>query len=231
METIEKSFTYNLPDEYTSQTSNLGLTGTYTYNGPRYLAFEIQEGTGKIVGAFPTTKELYQTLNDVPDTFYFLVDAKYEPLIASIFFPAPLTGNETQKVYNLPDGLTYSRPNPTTPDHTYSKNEITFNLTLKDFNRPFPWYKPVLNWMDVGSSNERLINDAQEKIEKLTADNADSQLIQAWVDWKAEAESKIELYRDAGLMPYMVTYSTQPGAPDPTDVPNEPAPQPIGYTE
>lgn len=231
METIEKTFTYNLPDEYTSQTSNLGLTGTYTYNGPRYLAFEIQEGTGKIVGCFPTTKETFSTLNDVPDTFYFLVDAKYEPLIASIFFPTPPTGNEPQKVYDLPDGLKYKRPNPTTPDHTYSKNEITFNIALKDFNHPLPWYKPWVNWMEVAATNERLIKDAQEKIEKLTADNADSQLIQAWVNWKTEAENKIELYRDAGLMPYMVTYSTFPGAPDPKTVPSESAPQPIGYTE
>ena len=46
MAKISKEYTYNLPDEYTKQTSDLGLTATATYEGPEFLYVFVDAATG-----------------------------------------------------------------------------------------------------------------------------------------------------------------------------------------
>lgn len=220
MENVSVNFTYNLPDEYTAQTNVLGLTANCTYEGPRFLDFEVQEVTGKILGVSPITPELFETIEDVPDTFHVLLDAKIDPLIASIF--VPYTGDRNalpQKVTNLPDGLTFSRPDPQLPDHTYAREEIVYDFSSRDFKRPLPWFKPWTTWNVVNASRNLKVKDAEERIAKLTEEGADPTLISQWQEWKEEAENKIELYMATpGVQPFMVTYSPYPGpAPEVTE--------------
>ena len=58
MANISKPLTYNLPDEYTKQTSDLGLTASFTYNGPEFLWVFVNGTTGALQGTqsfMPTT--------------------------------------------------------------------------------------------------------------------------------------------------------------------------------
>ena len=48
---ISKPVTYNLPDEYTKQTSDLGLTAEFTYKGPKYLWVFVDGGTGALLAS------------------------------------------------------------------------------------------------------------------------------------------------------------------------------------
>jgi len=43
---ITTSFTYNLPDEYLAQTSELNKTATLTYSGPHKLFVFVDRETG-----------------------------------------------------------------------------------------------------------------------------------------------------------------------------------------
>ena len=43
-----KQFTYKVPDDYLAQTDSLGLTATWTYDGPRWLFVFVDKASGKL---------------------------------------------------------------------------------------------------------------------------------------------------------------------------------------
>ena len=47
---IAKEFTYPIPDAWISDQFTQGKTGTWTYEGPEFLTFEIDNDSGKESG-------------------------------------------------------------------------------------------------------------------------------------------------------------------------------------
>jgi len=162
MANISKPLTYNLPDEYTKQTSDLGLTGSFTYKGPEYLwvfvngeTGALQSGQSFIPTTNPTRDEEQANVRAGLDQKAVLLRPNTDGtdlLLASI-----LIGQDTgkasgypQKEYAFPAGharageVYYERPDPQQPNHTYAVDEIMYDLSNDSWVTPFPWFKP---WM------------------------------------------------------------------------------------
>ena len=130
MANISKPLTYNLPDEYTKQTSDLGLTGTFTYKGPEFLWVFVDGETGALLPA----QSFIATINPTRDEEQARVRAGLDEkavllrpntngtdlLLASILLGQD-TGKATgypQKEYKFPAGHAragetyYERPDP-----------------------------------------------------------------------------------------------------------------------
>ena len=88
MAKISKEFTYDLPDEYTKQTSDLGLTATATYEGPEFLYVFVDAATGRLLGNQLTNqnnkneKSLFSNFNHI-NYFYYFLCIKKEPCLLS----------------------------------------------------------------------------------------------------------------------------------------------------
>lgn len=83
---IEKTFTYNIPDSYLSQSDSLKKTATWTYTGPRYLWAFADNETGKISSRFHYTEK--DNGADVPTPAgmtKIAIDADVDPALASLF--------------------------------------------------------------------------------------------------------------------------------------------------
>lgn len=159
---VSKTFTYDLPDDYLSQTSELGLTGTFTYEGPDKVWIFVDDTTGHPASGLYYTEDINGA--DVPtptDQIKVLVTADREPEIISL-----ITGNMDysglpQKDEALPDGSVYSRCDPTPPDHTYEFEELQYDVTADPngghWIKPLPWKKPFTDWDQLKAARNGLL--------------------------------------------------------------------------
>ena len=159
---ISKPLTYNLPDEYTKQTSDLGLTATFTYKGPQYLWVFVDASSGALLAnqsfiptTSPTKDEEQARVRAGLDERAVLLrpDENATDLLLAAILIGQDTGEATgypQKEYAFPAGhanageVYYKRPDPQQPNHTYAVDEIMYDLNTDSWITPFPWFKP---WM------------------------------------------------------------------------------------
>ena len=227
MANISKPLTYNLPDEYTKQTSDLGLTGTFTYEGPEFLWVFVNGTTGALLPAQsfiatpnPTKDEEQANVRAGLDQRAVLLRPNTngtDLLLASI-----LIGKDTgeasgypQKEYAFPAGharageVYYKRPDPQQPNHTYEVDAIKYDLTDDSWVTPFPWFKP---WM-TQEFHEEARDGALEGDKLFLAairGNMTADQITAAEAYIAEMEA---LYTDfAGVEPFMIPFPTNPMA-------------------
>ena len=227
MANISKPLTYNLPDEYTKQTSDLGLTGSFTYKGPEYLwvfvngeTGALQAGQSFIITTNPTKDEEQANVRAGLDQKAVLLRPNTDGtdlLLASI-----LIGQDTgkaagypQKEYKFPAGhakageVYYERPDPQQPNHTYAVEEIKYDLTNDGWVTPLPWFKP---WMDM--ENHKSARDGAIAADKMfyaeIKGNMTADQITAADAYLAAMES---LYTDFdGVEPFMIPFPTNPMA-------------------
>lgn len=227
MANISKPLTYNLPDEYTKQTSDLGLTGTFTYKGPEFLWVFVDGTTGALLAG----QSFIPSTNATKDAEQANVRAGLDEkavllrpntdgtdlLLASIIIGQDTgrTAGYPQKEYKFPAGHAkagvtyYERPDPQQPNHTYAVEEIMYDLTNDSWVTPFPWFKP---WMSVEFHKEARDAALQggkafyaEIKGNMTADQ-----ITAADAYIAEMEN---LYTDFdGVEPFMIPFPTNPMA-------------------
>jgi hypothetical protein len=143
MADIEKTFIYEIADTYLAQTNNEGKTATWTYTGPNKIWLEIVSETGKLdnTGYFVEEEGAPDIPTD-PHLELVCVDCAVDPLVCS------LVGADTPKDYStlpqyseeLPNGNTYERPDPQSPDHTYDVNSGHYNKETLEWT--FDWFKP-----------------------------------------------------------------------------------------
>jgi hypothetical protein len=222
MEKTVKTFKYALPDAYTSSISSNKLEGTWTYKGPRYLNVEFSK-TGKVLSAVPLTSwEDYedQAMNDGNPHNNLMLDCEdsSNALMATIFYgnrDSDLGDSNTFPHLSqaLPNGMVYKRPNPTAPDHTYDKNQITFNMETRTWQQPFPWFKPWTNWknVDVAIAGERQLYTETKASDAWADMSADIQ--SEWDDWDSNTGSVSAKMKALNLPAYMYTPNPWPGQP------------------
>jgi len=151
---IRKAFQYDLPDEYLSNESTLGLKAQWTYDGPEKIWVFVDYKTNKILAreSFreyddenPETQyeflEEYTGFNSYPALITFDDDPLLLSAIAQL---APEMKDLPTKKYLHPETkeLFYERPHPTVPDHTIEIADCEYDLKLKRWKKPYPWKIP-----------------------------------------------------------------------------------------
>ena len=147
---ITKQFTYDIPDDYLSQTNSKGDTATATYTGPEKLYVFVDESTGRNTEAQNPPDEDFHynpSTDTAPDgERVVILDCKGEDtLMCAIFLPHTVTLTQTDQDVELPTGYgKYSYPWPPYPDHAYERtlsthDEASGNWTLT-------WKQPWQTW-------------------------------------------------------------------------------------
>lgn len=175
--TITKTFTYNLPDDYLAQTSELGLTAEWTYEGPEKLFVFVENETGNLLFSqsfIPTDGseeiEAGAVLRAGLDTTAVLLTPGTNDdhaLVASLYhaIDTSRSAGYPQKEYKI-DGVTlYERPDPTSPDHTYEPTEFKYNLETGEFVKPYTWKKPWITMEQHVAVRDAILAGAKEDLE------------------------------------------------------------------
>lgn len=218
-------FEYDIPDEYLYQTNVKKLKGKWTYVGPEKLYVFVNPTTGELeytssyVAVDPEHEEDSKRFAETMAGFnhkVVLVEARKEPIIATIFMPAPLASELPQKEYRLPNGkLYYSRPEFQYMDHTYEVGEIRYDLEKNEWVKPFPWKKPHINWEQLEEARQRVLTGLEESLQ---SGEYEPDMILKLKAMKAELDAIPTTY--AGIDPWKVPFPIDPRSPAiPDDLP------------
>ena len=231
-----KTFTYKVPDDYLAQTDDLGLTATWTYDGPRWLFVFVDKASGKLqpsqscitMNRPPTTgdAEMAQARAGV-DQIAVQIDMNSptdeEAVIASIYF-----GKDTGKAAGYPqkeykvsgdDTVHYERPDPISPDHAYAADEIEYDQAAGDWKSPLPWFKPWITMEQHKAARDGLMADAQacldaEATENGGQGNLTDQQRAALEGFVAELGALYTKFASAdGWGPHMIPFPDDPRTP------------------
>jgi hypothetical protein len=166
MSKIQKSFTYDVPDDYLHQTRTLNKVGVWTYDGHDTIWVFVDNETNKLTGSFKTPDEDGATYPTPLDQLKVQIDCNVNPLLAC------LVGADEVRDYNLldqheetlPDGSTYMRPLVPPPDHTYEMSEIVYDPISQTFVEPYPWKQPHMSWQDIREWRNRNLKLSDTKV-------------------------------------------------------------------
>lgn len=222
-------FTYKVPDEYLYTTSVQNKTGTAYYNGPRYQYVFIMPESGLIdLTISPVAKDdANENLQDIitatgknGERTAVLVDAHEEPIIAWAVQPeVNLVDFNTlpQKEYKLPndDTVYYSRPEPTTVDHTYEIDEIKYDQVSRTWVKPFPWKKPHMTWAQMNQVIGQVIEQINNEIIENNYTGEKLELMTAYKNEMSNLPTKF-----TGWDPWQVPFPMHPLAAGPNEDPN-----------
>ena len=183
-----KTFTYKVPDDYLAQTDALGLTASWTYDGPRWLFVFVDKASGKLLPsqscmAFnrqPNSGDIeHANTRAGVDEIAVLIDMNSptdeEAIIASIYF-----GKDTGKAAGYPqkeykiagdDTVYYERPDPISPDHAYAADEIEYDQAAGAWKSPLPWFKPWITMEQHKAARDGLVADAQANLDAEATEN------------------------------------------------------------
>jgi len=151
MPRIKVDFEYDCPDEWYSDSFALGRKGTFTYEGPEYLTFNIDKTDGRENGWVMQYPEEYERIIG-EDEWRVTVDCKQEPLLCEI---ANDQGKEEDAQFysdrpwktliEAPDGYdSYEVPDAFHPRDIYDEFNIRYDFDNDEF------YVPLRSWKTVG---------------------------------------------------------------------------------
>ena len=185
---FSKTFTYKVPDDYLAQTDALGLTASWTYDGPRWLFVFVDKASGKLLPsqscmAFnrpPNSGDIeHANTRAGVDEIAVQIDMNSptdeEAIIASIYF-----GKDTGKAAGYPqkeykiagdDTVYYERPDPISPDHAYAADEIEYDQAAGAWKSPLPWFKPWITMEQHKAARDGLVADAQANLDAEATEN------------------------------------------------------------
>ena len=185
---FSKTFTYKVPDDYLAQTDALGLTASWTYEGPRWLFVFVDKASGKLLPsqsciAFnrpPSADDTeHANVRAGADEIAVLIDMNSptdeEAIIGAIYF-----GKDTGKAAGYPqkefkiagdDTVHYERPDPISPDHAYAADEIEYDQAAGAWKSPLPWFKPWITMEQHQAARDQLMADAQANLDAEATEN------------------------------------------------------------
>ena len=185
---FSKTFTYKVPDDYLAQTDALGLTASWTYEGPRWLFVFVDKASGKLLPsqsciAFnrpPSADDTeHANVRAGVDEIAVLIDMNSptdeEAIIGAIYF-----GKDTGKAAGYPqkefkvagdDTVYYERPDPISPDHAYAADEIEYDPAAGAWKSPLPWFKPWITMEQHKAARDTLVADAQANLDAEATEN------------------------------------------------------------
>ena len=203
MSKIQKTFTYEAPDDYLHQTRTLNKLGVWTYDGPAVIWVFVDKETNRLNGSFRTIEENGDTYPTPLDQIKVRVDCEQNPLLACLVGADEVRDYTLLDQYEetLPDGSVYIRPMIPPPDHTYQMTDIVYNPITGTFNTPYPWKQPHMTWEGIREWRNRLLKMNDHK----TLPDMPAALVAQW-----------ETYRQQ-LRDLPQTYGAAPGGTPPID--------------
>lgn len=170
--TIRKVFQYDLPDDYLSNESTLGLRAEWTYEGPEKIWVFVDYKTNKLLAresfreydeADPEAQyeflEQYTGFNSYPALITFDDDPLLLSAVAQV---APEIWDIPHRDYYHPETgeWFYHRPDPTVPDHTIEIADCEYDPKLKRWKKPYPWKIPHITRPEFEFNYNAILSDA-----------------------------------------------------------------------
>jgi hypothetical protein len=178
-EEIEITFTYRIPDEWRGNTFDKGITGTWKYHGPRWLAFQIDINTGRENGwCLLSDREHERPL--ALDSVRILLDATASDENALIAEICNDTGNRAEvdfrtlrqwkETHKAPEGYeSIWEPLEVCPRDIYDEFNITYDFDTHCFNIPLKdleleGWNPDITWDDIRALRTRMLQNCDNKL-------------------------------------------------------------------
>jgi hypothetical protein len=223
---ITRQFQYDLPDDYLSSETTLGLKADWTYTGPDKIWVFVDKKTNKLIreeGFIEYCDEIdYEKQFSAMDrraglgSYTVIIEFEKDPLlIAAIAVPPPeMKDMEVKNYYHHETGeWIYARPNPTTPCHTIEIGDCEYDLEKKEWKKPYPWKKPH-------RSRDEYVNGYNNKLayeQKIDTSKFSKKQKELWQLYLSESERhliKFERYLDT---PWMIKEPENPMVRDDWD--------------
>jgi hypothetical protein len=219
---IRKVFQYDLPDEYLSNESTLGLKAEWTYDGPEKIWVFVDYKTNKLLAreSFREYDEVeperqYEMLEEYTglNSYPVLITFDDDPLLlAAIAQIAPFMKDLPTKKYFHPETkeLFYERPHPTVPDHTIEVADCEYDPTLKRWKKPYPWKIPHIVRAEFEFHHKVIVEDALQIKERYDENNWTKDQRKQWDEYIAkmqEVPTKFAAWLDT---PWMVPFPDDP---------------------
>jgi hypothetical protein len=219
---IRKVFQYDLPDEYLSNESTLGLKAEWTYEGPEKIWVFVDYKTNKLL-ARESFREYdqsdpeaqYEFLEEYTgfNSYPVLITFDDDPLLLSaVAQMAPEMKDLPTKKYFHPETkeLFYERPHPTVPDHTIEIQDCEYDPKLKRWKRPYPWKIPHIIRQEFEWNYKLVLDDALDIKTRYEENNWSEDQTKQWDDFILELQNvptKFEAWLDT---PWMVPFPNDP---------------------
>lgn len=217
MAKIQKTFTYDVPDDYLHQTRTLNKIGVWTYDGPDKIWAFVDKETNKLTCEFKTPEE---DGADYPTPLHLIkveIDCNENPLLPC------LLGADEVRDYNLldqheetlPDGTVYVRPLVPPPDHTYEVTDIVYDPISETFKTPYPWKQPHMSWEEIRKWRNRVLASSDTMI----IDDVPSALKAKWEEYRQKLRELPQVHGAApGELPDTDPWKIKPvPSPDGTE--------------
>ncbi len=184
MAEITKQFTYDIPNDYLSQSNSDGDTATATYTGPDKLYVFVEADTGRntLAQTPPDEDFIYNPTTDTVPEGERLVEldcAGEDTLMCAIYLPHTVSLTQTNQTVALPTGYgNYEYPWPPYPDHAYEYNlcshdEASGNWTLT-------WKQPWQSWDTLIA----LRNDRLDSTDHRVAEDMPDSVKNPWIEFR-----------------------------------------------
>jgi hypothetical protein len=206
MADIKITFTYNLTDDYLSQTNNLNKSAEWIYEGPEKIWIFVNNETGKCDEFNPLTEQDNgETYPDMEGYTKVLIDCREDPLLGILFRTNTNlvdTSILPQTEIGLPNGTVYKRPTTPDPLHTYETSEITY----LNGEWTIPWKKPWISWELIYEIRDEYLERAltEQRLLPTLPDNLKTKL-QEFIASLQNTETEWE-----GYEPYMHVFPDYP---------------------
>lgn len=144
---ITKEFTFNVTDEYLSQSNTEGKTGTLTYSGPDKWWVFAEADTGIVHLSPEYTEAMDGDLIPTPEGMVkVFIDANTETMMA--YLVQGIVDPDMEYVEEvLPNGQVYREPATLLPHMVYDCDQIVYNADTGEFT--MPWLEPHVTMDDI----------------------------------------------------------------------------------
>mgnify|MGYP001166368430 FL=1 len=196
---ISVDFSYEMPDAYLYQTTKEGKVNTWTYEGPKEMWVFLRKEDNKRTGE---VKYSYQIEDDyVPGANEYMVKINCEdnPLLCelmetdqdTLFLEGRAIKSETLPMNNYKgEAFVHYEPEVPTPDHTYDRDEITYDPVKQQWNTPFPFIKPHTDWEAIKKVRWSALSAADGHV---SSDMPDA-VKQEWLDYRTNLRNLPQIY-------------------------------------
>ena len=241
MRKIEKTFTYPIWDEWRMNSFTQGKTGTFTYKGPEFLTFEVQNDPaspdyGKESGWCLWTKADLERPSGM-DITRVTVDCKENPLLCEI-------GNDDGKdeqvlmrrqrewkvLWDAPDGyMDVEYTDELEPRDVYDEWNITYNFDTQEFvlgvhDWEATGTKKDLTWQDLRDVRDADLHDTDAKVGQ---SDAPESIQDGWKNFRQQLRDLPSVMEARGYEPWqaVMMWPVQPKDmrdPDTSSDPEDP---------
>jgi hypothetical protein len=196
---ISVQFSYDMPDAYLYQTTNEGKVGQWTYEGPRELWVFLRKRDNKRTGEVKFWYEVEDDFVPAANEYMVKVNCEENPLLCelmetdqdTLFLEGRAIKSETLPMNDYQGNpFVHYEPEVPTPDHTYDRDEITYDPVAQQWNTPFPFLKPHTDWEAIKKVRWSQLSAADGHV----SPDMPASVKQEWIDFRQKLRDIPQTY-------------------------------------